>query len=284
MITVKIIEHSINSLGIELISVQTHAPKFLDAEIEKHRMISTNSSSDRAVPAAKMAERPLYVPEDIRKNEPGMQGYEQLSPAKRSKYKYELTVIISRLIDFNKDWADLVHKQTLNRNLLGWSMQDKIMTATKEEWEYFFGLRCDDMADPSIQLLANSIREAINNSRPILLKNGEWHLPYVSSFEKEVHSIESLKMASVARCARVSYLNHDKSDPILGKDIELFDMLKGSGHWSCFEHVATPMIFCDTKELKDLQYIPGSTHLNKDGHIYSGNFRGWSQFRKLLDS
>ena len=55
MIEAKIILDSISTHGIRLTTIQTKAPKFLDAEFEKHRMISSNSSSDRALP-------PGYIP------------------------------------------------------------------------------------------------------------------------------------------------------------------------------------------------------------------------------
>ena len=66
---------------------------------------------------------------------------------------------------------------------------------------------------------------------------------------------------SVARCARVSYLTHEgKRDQ--EKDLELFQRLadgSGFGHYSPFEHVATPTASPEER---------------------SGPFRGWRQFRK----
>lgn len=74
-----------------------------------------------------------------------------------------------------------------------------------------------------------------------------------------VTALEILKKISTARCARVSYFlpeNGQRSDP--KRDVELCDRLSSSGHWSPFEHVATPM-----KE-----------------DVYFGNFRSWMQYRK----
>lgn len=71
--------------------------------------------------------------------------------------------------------------------------------------------------------------------------------------------LEALKKISTARCARVSYLlpeNGERSDA--QRDISLAGRLSGSGHWSPFEHVATPV------ETDD----------------YIGNFRSWKQYRK----
>ena len=70
-------------------------------------------------------------------------------------------------------------------------------------------------------------------------------------------------MVSAARCARVSYLTHDRQrDP--GKDLELYSKLmqgSGFGHMSPMEHPAMAMT---------------------DREFVSGPFRGWQQFRKQL--
>jgi thymidylate synthase ThyX len=72
---------------------------------------------------------------------------------------------------------------------------------------------------------------------------------------------EELKLRiSVARCARVSYLNFEGKDDY-NKDIELSETLSSSGHWSPFEHSAMAL---STSE-------------------YSGNFKGWKQYRKMFN-
>ena len=282
MIEARVIEDSYHpGTKTRMISVQTKAPKFLDAEIEKHRMISTNSSSDRAVPVKKMCERPMYIPEDIRLNQSGMQGYEQIKPELKIQYRKELTTLVNKIQKLNLSWSEIVHKQTLNRNLLGWSMQDKIMTATKDQWDYFFGLRCDEMADPSIQILANSIKDAILTSEAKTVIPGQWHLPYIQAEERYELDLDTQQKCSVARCARVSYLNHDNSSPNIEKDLKLYDMLKESKHWSCFEHQATPMKF-DFDSL--IGWESGVTHSDREAYLWSANFRSWIQYRKLVDS
>ena len=59
----------------------------------------------------------------------------------------------------------------------------------------------------------------------------------------------------------MSYLSHAGTRDH-AKDIELYERLVGggaNGHWSPFEHVATPLAA---------------------GETWSGNFRGWEQYRK----
>lgn len=75
-----------------------------------------------------------------------------------------------------------------------------------------------------------------------------------------------LKKVATGRCARVSYLTHDgKRDA--EKDVELHDRLSAGpvtgdpGHWSPFEHVAQALA----------------------EPIRSGNFIGWSQYRKSFE-
>ena len=85
-------------------------------------------------------------------------------------------------------------------------------------------------------------------------------MPLIQDDELSLPDDERCKI-SVARCARVSYLTHDgKRD--YAKDLELYDRLLdggANGHWSPFEHVATPAA---------------------DAAERSGNFVGWEQFRK----
>ena len=72
----KVLAHSVNyaNENHQLITIQTIAPYFLDAEIEKHRMISSNSSSNRAIPITKTTTADYFIPEDVRFNQKGMQG------------------------------------------------------------------------------------------------------------------------------------------------------------------------------------------------------------------
>ena len=72
--------------GIRLTTLQIKAPKFIDAEFEKHRMLSSNSSSDRAIPFTKLADRPYFLPLDVRLNQSGMQGIEVMSDDEVAKF------------------------------------------------------------------------------------------------------------------------------------------------------------------------------------------------------
>lgn len=269
MIEAKIIKDSISHMGYRLISIQTRTPKFLDAEIEKHRMISSNSSSSRAIPTNKMLAANIYIPEDIRLDESGMQGYETISDEEYKKWEFEARDLFADIMYEVINWQDKynIHKQHLNRYLEPFKMQYKIMTANKEQWDYFLSLRDAKDADPAIQDLARKIREAIADSNTQLLESGEWHLPYIESRDSRNRRI------SAARCARTSYKTHEGREPTKEEDLKLATMLIDSRHLTPFEHQATPYNPFGNK---------GPHMYRKDGHMYSGNFMEWEQYRQEL--
>jgi len=157
--------------------------------------------------------------------------------------------------------GESVHKQIANRPLETHQWHTVVVTAT--EWENFFALRKHPAAQPEIRHTAELMSDVIKNSEPTELGFTEWHLPFVTEEEKKVHSTNLLAKLSVARCARVSYETHDTGKVDIDKDVKLHNTLRDSGHMSPFEHVARPM---SVKEL--------------DISEWSGNFRGWHQYRK----
>ena len=206
-ISAKVICDSIAN-GIRLPTLQTRAPKFLDAEFEKHRMISSNSSSDRAIPLLKMLDNGYYLPGDIRLNQPGMQGDLLLDDDSKEQFWNDLKDLYGYTANILKKW-DKVHKQHLNRCLMGFSWQNKIASAT--EWDNFFNLRLDKASDPAMYELAKCMKEAMDNSTPNELNVGELHLPYIqegeltmSTFENEEDMYVTAIKCSVARAAKSS--------------------------------------------------------------------------------
>jgi len=284
-ITAKIIADSISQSGIRLTTIETQAPKFIDAEFEKHRMLSSNSSSSRAIPFGPLKE--MYTPEDIRKKQKGMQGYEQIEIRDRGRFKFDIESYYDDLQVMLHEYENIIHKQHLNRYLEPWMLQKKIVTAT--EWDNFFKLRLAKDAQPEIQELARCMKEAMDESTPEVLKPGEYHLPYINIFEElNVNNvgIENAIKCSIARCARVSYNNHDGSQPDINKDIELYNFLLSSGHMSPFEHCLTPMKESHLTESRlkaGKDWERGTTHLDRDGRYWSGNARGWLQWRQIIE-
>jgi len=284
VIKAEVVEAS-GASGVDLITLQLRSPKFLDAEFEKHRMICSNSSSDRAIPFEKMIEQDYYLPSDVRLNEPGMQGYSNLEDKDLEAFRWTSRYLRNIAISTLDQWKEL-HKQTLNRFLLPWSMQSKVATATRDQWEYFLSLRLSQDADPAMQELASKIEETVCMAEPQALTPGQWHLPYVTEQERKdgEHSIEDLKNISVARCARVSYNNHDGTACDVHSDLNLASKLKENKHHTPFEHQATPMVKISPEapsEHLGWDWEEGITSVDRLGNYWSANFRGWLQNRQL---
>lgn len=134
-------------------------------------------------------------------------------------------------------------------------------------------------AEIHIMDLAEKMYDAYQENKPVELKEFEWHSPYddnILSLNEYMefigeprykrysyggeYSLFCLKI-SVARCARLSYQTIGDNPKIdYFKDLELYDTLLDSKHWSPFEHVA----LC-----------------SKEGNY--ANFKGFKQLRALLE-
>ncbi len=95
---------------------------------------------------------------------------------------------------------------------------------------------------------------------------------------------EAIKI-SAARCAAVSYRNTDYT---LEKSLQVYDRLVGAEkkHGSALEHQATPMeqtqqAYRNCPE-RPASWEDGVTHTDIKGNMWSGNFKGFIQHRKLI--
>lgn len=286
MINAKIVADSVSPLGVRLVTMQLMYPRFIHSEIMTHRVFSRNAASSRAIPVKKMLEQVQNDPAGPvwwGKNQPGMQAREELEhwePRQEQFYdghrNQSMTVYSPRdlaiqewkaaaqsAVEHAKRLEKLgVHKQIVNRILEPWQWMQTIVTST--EWDNFYTLRRHPDAQPEFKVLADTMWGAMEASTPKVLNLEQWHLPYVNDAEtlldNKLASLEEIKKWSVARCARVSYLNHDKSEPDFDKDETLHDQLLTSGHFSPFEHQAKPGSF---------------------GKFY-GNFKSWMSYRYEL--
>lgn len=265
-IEAKIIADTTSPHGIRLTTFQLKYPRFIHSEFMTHRVFSRNASSSRAIPVAKMIDqvREDYArPVHWGKNQPGMQADVELEEPNMVRVKSLWREAAFAAIEIaEKMNAEGAHKQIVNRILEPFQHIHVIVTST--EWDNFYALRAHKDAQPEIRELAREMKAAHWWSKPTVLKPGEWHLPYVKPEEYGQYDLESLKRFSAARCARVSYLNHDGSSPDPKKDLDLFERLVGSDpkHCSPVEHQATPY---------------------EDPTFWGGNFRGWKQFRQEIE-
>jgi thymidylate synthase ThyX len=146
--------------------------------------------------------------------------------------------------------------------------------------------------------LAEAMYDVYNESKPKLLNEDEWHIPFnveiddiglylpipPSATREEVELLQ-VKIAT-ARCARTSYtvFGENKIDKDYKKDIQLFDRLLESGHWSPMEHCAKVM----TENEYESFYKGFGANEGHTGRIenqgWCNNFKGFIQYRYLLEN
>lgn len=256
-------------------------PHCIHNELLTHRMFSRNSSSSRAIPVDRKIEAielDPFVPLPAR-NQRGMQAGENLSPEESKDFLRDVSLVKRTAIELANKYKTKIHKQWINRYLDPFGWMTTIITAT--EYKNFFSLRCNKEAQPEIYKIASMMKDLYDSSTPKEVKMNEWHLPFINEPERSLDSEKLLKL-STARCARVSYLNHDGTHNI-EKDYALHDRLLSSKHMSPFEHSAQP--FESFRLVKAYQETLKSYGLYKpymDSQQFVGNFRGWIQYRKFI--
>jgi thymidylate synthase ThyX len=261
----RILLDSISPAGVRLTTMEVRYPRFIHSELMTHRVLSRNSASSRAIPIRKMIDavraEPAF-PMWWGRNQSGMQAREHLDAASQALAEAEWRRALEDALAHAERLAEKdinLHKQLVNRILEPFAWITVIVTAT--QWANFFTQRTHEDAQPELKCIADLMLETYRASEPRLRAQGEWHTPLILPEEESLLPLEERLHISVARCARVSYLSHDGTRDH-AKDLELYARLAeggANGHWSPFEHVATPL---------------------NDPGCWSGNFRGWEQFRK----
>lgn len=287
-ISAKMVADSVAN-GIRLCTLELRYPRFIHSEFMTHRMFSRNASSSRAIPVEKVlkqVEDSPAMPIHWGKNQPGMQAKEEVLDIFRPIDRWQDSRDCAVVQCNDMLYVSGVHKQVVNRLTEPFQFIKVVVSAT--QWDNFFHLRLHPDAQPEIFELARVMKQSMEGSVPNLVTKGFYHLPYIQKIEHGL-PLGVLTKCSVARCARVSYMNHDNSSPDIEKDIQLHDMLKESEHMSPFEHVATPMVLIDTPgywngadEYVLQSWERGVTHTDREDNMWSGNFRGWIQYRNLL--
>lgn len=313
-ISAKILCDSINEQGNRLTTLEIEYPRIILAEYNTHRMLSRNSSSSRAIPFKKMLESLNGIPVRFGANQSGMQdqggNHQEKVYGPDIEYRGNIGCAVYAPEEAweaaKKDaifWASAFsdagyHKQICNRLVEPFQMMKTVTSAT--EWDNFDWLRNHEAADPSLHELARCMQEAKEKSEPRLLKAGEWHLPYVTvsrrtdeSMAQEfwldnedgvILTLEQAIKVSVARCAAVSFRNEDYG---LEKCLQVYDRLVGDDrkHASALEHVATPidMQLHQGVGKAAMFWEPGISHMDREGNLWSGNFKGWVQYRKTVE-
>lgn len=260
MISAKIILDSISPYGDRLTTMEVVMPRIILAEFNTHRKFSRNSASSRAVSVKKKIEEVRdnpFIPITWGKNQKGMQSTESLNEldanCAREYWNFSRQEAIKQAYHLEELG---VHKQFINRLLEPFLWHTVLVSST--EWDNFFLQRCSPLAEPHMEMVANAMKKALEESTPFQADYGNWHLPFMS--EGYEYTKENIKV-SAARCARVSYQKHG-SDSSWEDDLRIGQSLLNANppHWSPFEHTAKVSRFA--KHIK-------------------GNFTGWEQARHI---
>jgi len=270
-INVNYAKKSVSPQGIEIASYGLRYPRWFHEEVMTHRVFGRSTSSSRAIPTERMCSsilEDIAVPLHIGKRQSGMQAFTTIPRREAKLVRTVWKGLAHQSVAAAKDLADTfdVAKQVANRLTEPYQHVNFFVTAT--DWENFFALRCHPAAEPHFRALAWLLADRWYGDTAEQVGYGEWHLPLITEEERASHDVEVLKRVSVARCARTSYKTHEGRVATVQEDYDLCTRLETTyedplepGHLSPFEHQATP---------------------SEDATAYSGPFRGWTQYRKML--
>lgn len=293
MISAKVVCDSVFR-GDRLTTLEIELHRFVLPEFNTHRSLSRNFQSSRAVPVEKMIEQVRNnpaMPVHWGKNQSGMVAKEELD-VKSQKWAKATWLNAARSAAEYAEYLNSIgtHKQIVNRILEPFMWTKGVVTATEKAWNAFFNLRLHKDAQPEIQALAFKIKEALHDSDPVEMQEGDWHLPYVNQdaygnmFNGDVVDIETLYevatpllnteeavKVSASCCAQVSYRKLDDS---LDKAIKIYDMLNLPNNGV---YPDDPPHFSPTEHQVTFDIEAGKS-LNGNFHSY-----GFIQYRKALE-
>lgn len=267
--TAKCLVHYENLWTFELVY-----PRYIHSEFMTHRVFSRNASSSRAIPVKRMIEQVRnnpVIPPKVFMNQKGMVGETEADPVTTTAFH----VLWEEAAENACKTADMmerlgIHKQHVNRILEPFQFIKVIVTAT--DWYNFFAIRLAPDAQPEMRELAGAIYDEMDryhNKDVGVLELDKEHivvsLPYITDEDiKEIGKEEYhlLMKISAARCARVSYNNHDGSKPDIKKDLELYEHLYSSRHMSPMEHAC----------------------IRDEDHRKNANLTGWKSLRYLNET
>lgn len=227
-----------------------------------------------------------------------------------------------------------VTKQLANRLLENWMWVTQLCTGTRESFEHLFEQRCPiynveglkftskkeaiesyphlkDMTDLEwlqcnsgqaeihFMNLAEKMYDALNESTPDELKDGDWHIPFQEEIwkGKQAEKLEDFIKMSCAMTARISYTTISDNEILtLEKAKNIYDKCVKSGHFSVVSHCAKCMAYEEYENwykgfMKTTYYFDenGRQHRvmdNGDFHKakgYNKNLRGFISLRQYVE-
>ena len=217
-IEASIVADSISPQGHRITTYKVTYPRIIHAEMCRHRILSRNSASSRAIPFQKMLKMVVedpFIPIAWQKDHKGMQGTEYFTNEEDvypcvARWLAARDEVVFQAEQLNRHGLT---KQLCNRLLEPFMWHTEIITGT--EWSNFFELRCPSymgegiryyswkgytskykefegkeldfptkdllntsQAEIHIQAIAELMWDAYNESTPKQLKAGEWHIPF----------------------------------------------------------------------------------------------------------
>lgn len=292
-ISAEIVEHSKSKHdGSEIVTVNLRYGLIIHAEWLRHRMITNNVKSNRAIPAKVIRKEVLedpYIPVWFGENQSGMVAENKAKNEKLLRFIWKAARYPACFAHYIGERLGL-HKEALNRMLSPWQWVRQ--TSTFTDGDNLYNLRLHKDAQKDIQAVVRCVYEAVKQSKPEVLSYGEYHTPYVTKqrIGGVLHyidnngsflSVEEAIKCSAARCARSSYDKHDGGKTSAAVDVPLYERLIESepAHASPVENQATPYPY-----EADPFSVEGVTHITKDGRVGSGNLFGWLQHRQMLSN
>lgn len=304
-----IIQDSINYYTkTRIITYELEYPRFIHSEVMTHKMLAKNAASSRAIPVAKTIEQVTSNPAHPvfwGKNQPGMQSVEELDDSIKEDVQYLWKSASKTACTYAKCMEENgAHKQIVNRILEPFVMMKIVITGT--EWNNFFWLRNHKDAQPEFKDLAAKMQKAKDESKPFVLLDSEWHVPYINRERYTLGNGESdiiysigaddadgvqdlttneALMLSSSLCAQTSYR---KADDTLEKAVSIYKRLVESEpvHASPFEHqgmcknIGTANLLASLLRFK--KPTKGITHIDFDHNWWSGNLKHFVQYRQLI--
>lgn len=245
----KLLARSVNPDGQSLTTFRVKYPTVVHNQMLRHRMLSRNVKSMRAVGTGSMLQEvrddPAWM--ELTEEKKGMVG-DALDPQTRVAARYEIEKLQIAALACVQNLMELgVHKQNANRYLLPWAWTHEIVTGMDDAWEDFFRLRCADDAQAEVRTIALMMRNLSRHSPPTPVPWGGLHCP-----------LDPDPWVNAGMAAVVSY-DRDRGDS--EKMRKLARRCMHNGHWSVFEHCLIAM---------------------QGGHDYA-NFYGWMTHRRYLE-
>lgn len=325
--------------GDEIITYKLTFPRIILSEVNTYKMLEKNTSSSRAIPVEKMikvVEEDPFIPLAFQRQHKGMQGTEYITDEKELKSCVDLWLdgrdsALSVVDDFIEKG---VTKQLANRLLENWMWVTQLCTGTRESFEHLFNQRCPiynveglkftskkeaielyphlkDMTDLEwlqcnsgqaeihFMDLAEKMYDALNESTPDELKDGDWHIPFQEEIwkGKQAEKLEDFIKMSCAMTARISYTTISDNEILtLEKAKNIYDKCVRSGHFSVVSHCAKCMTYEEYENwykgfMKTTYYFDenGRQHrvmADRDFHKakgYNKNLRGFISLRQYVE-